>query len=101
MSIKHFLYCKKNYNSLNLRGDILGGFEKGERYYYYSNESQIEPVVDIFVYYDEENIETDRQGYRFYYNVEDGDSIYYLKVFDYFYTKQEERKLKLEKLKNV
>lgn len=98
MTIKHFLYCKKNYNSLNLRGDILGGFEKDKQYYYYSNESQIEPVVDIFVYYDEENIESDRRGYRFYYNVHK-ESMYSLNVFSYFYTKQEERKLKLEKLK--
>lgn len=87
---KKFIFCKRNFKFGN--GII---FEAGETYYYYEYKNYTDP--DIFVYYNERSTDVSRKGYRFYFKLEECDTINSL-VYDYFCNPVEERKIKLQRL---
>lgn len=87
--MKIYIHCKKNFRRFS---KIL--FHKNEKYYYYSDDKSFSY---IFIYYDEQNIRQDRQGYLLYFertSYEEDNSL----VHDFFYTQSEVRKLKLNKI---
>lgn len=87
---KKYVFCKKDFRF----GSIVI-FEAGEKYYYYEYEGYDDP--DIFVYYNEKTDDIVRKGYRFYFKLEECNTINSL-VYDYFCNQVEERKIKLQRL---
>jgi hypothetical protein len=102
MKVEKYLYCKKDFVITHYNKSVINAFKVGNRYKYYWDVSQED---DIFLFYDEYNYRADCRGFRFYWKVSDevfadtGDlTIECNRVYDYFYTEREYRKLKLEKI---
>lgn len=91
---KKYLFCKKNFKYVTRTI-----FKSGEKYYYYLEDESMEDN-DIFIYYNEFNVDEFHRGFRFYFNLPEEERIRKINyaVYDYFYTPIEERKLKLAKI---
>ena len=96
---KHPIHCKKTFIIKDFNNVEIGIIEKDKTYHYYSETSR--EGVDIFVYYDENNIAEGCRGYTFYHNLNQNNAplgVRMLLISDYFYSNTELRKQKLLKL---